>query len=94
MSINKIYRLKKENLPTKEEVVEKDYNQHLYNVLARYMFSVGEIPSKCNSKEFYKFYSKELGVTIPKHNRRKWLFQIARQLERNEHKNFKLENLK
>jgi len=66
------------------------YVHEAYQTLARYMIVQGSTPVKINTRTLYSFYSSLLEVQIAKSKRTKWLCQIARVLERNQHKEFTL----
>lgn len=66
---------------------------HLYNVLARYIISQGDDLPRLNKKNLYKYFSAKLNVHVRNNKQKIWLCQLARAIERNEHKPFKIEEL-
>ena len=98
MSLNSGIYFKKTRV-TKEDRKEfldsytAEYRKQLFNALARYMISVGDVPKRNTFTEYYKFFSKALGVKIKKEDRFKWLCQVARAIERNQHKQFNIKEL-
>lgn len=91
--INNIYNLKKDVICEPEEFYDSDSHRNLYDLLARYAISKGFTPKSLNVHGLLRFYLDELGLNEPLKSPKKWLFQIARLIERNQHKSFDLRDM-
>jgi hypothetical protein len=63
----------------------------LYNILARYMIANGTYPAQLNVKTLYPYFAAII-PNAPAKNKSKWLLQLARFIERNQHKQFNLKD--
>ena len=73
-----------------EDLEEDEYTRKLLNFAAMYMIANGVVPPKATQRHMSKFYSELFGMTVPKKKQTKWLCQIGRILERNQHRDFTL----
>lgn len=91
--INNIYSLKKDVICEPEEFHDSTSHRNLYDLLARYAISKGFTPKSLNIHGLLYFYLTEMGLEKPPESPKKWLFQLARIIERNQHKRFDLKEL-
>jgi hypothetical protein len=75
-----------EEYHTDEEAI-----QALYNILARYMIANGTYPAQLNVKTLYPYFAAII-PNAPAKNKSRWLLQLARFIERNQHKQFNLKD--